>query len=154
MTQILLPRLFTYDWLQLPNEVRLKLVEIFKIPRSGGAVIEDNRVITDGYTQIDLDTITTLAMQAYLDTDETDFAILFKAVLKKIEPELVPPKLHTETQAPVNIKISINEKEYELKETQETKESSDERGTESKGGGSEAPARPRKGKGISHPPQA
>ncbi len=81
-------QLNTVQWLSLPLETRNKLVEIFNIPRSSSTEVEDNRVVSDGYTHHDLAYITIEAMQGFLlDTVENDYFKLFHRVLDAIKPE-------------------------------------------------------------------
>lgn len=86
------------QWLALSPDVRGELKKIFNIPRSSGTVLEDNRVVTDGYTHPDLANITIEKMQDYLKighipTDE--FYGLFTQVLEKIEAEMPAPVVVT-----------------------------------------------------------
>ncbi len=80
----------THDWLALPMNVRLKLREIFKVPRSSHTLVEGNIVKSDGVTYEDLKAITVEKMTAYLGTDYTglpDFINLFNATLEKIKEQ-------------------------------------------------------------------
>lgn len=85
-----------HDWLQLPMDIRQKLAVIFNLNRSGGNILEDNVVISDGYSHKDLAAITVDAMQKYLETYEiNDFVTLFDLVIDKVsykEPEPEPEK--------------------------------------------------------------
>ena len=77
------------QWLELPHETRLKLIEIFKIPRSEGGHITYSMygadVESDGHSHEDLKEITIERMQAYLGSTETDFFDLFNTLLEKIK---------------------------------------------------------------------
>ncbi len=79
------------DWLRLSNETRLKLVEIFSIPRSTGSQMDmiggQGVIKSDGHTHQDLSVITVEKMQLFLNTDESDFLTLFQALIKKLEEE-------------------------------------------------------------------
>lgn len=82
-----------YHWLQLPYELRSVLVEVFNIPKSSGVVMQDSKVLTDGYTQEDLKHITTDKMKEYVGTDvDVDFNELFELTIKKAETELAKRK--------------------------------------------------------------
>lgn len=85
--QIQLP---THEWLKLPMEVRVKLREIFNIPKSEGARVVNNTVESDGHTFRDLQALTVEKMQSYLDSKEDDFVKLFDEVLAKVDAELHP----------------------------------------------------------------
>lgn len=85
--QIQLP---THEWLKLPMEVRVKLREIFNIPKSEGARVVNNTVESDGHTFRDLQALTVEKMQSYLDSKGDDFVKLFDEVLAKVDAELHP----------------------------------------------------------------
>lgn len=82
--------LYPVEWLKVPMEIRVKLKEVFNIPRSKGTVIEDNRVMSDGHTIEDLQAVTIEKMQNYLDSEETDFVQLFNKCVQRIEDEIEP----------------------------------------------------------------
>ena len=67
------------------RETREKLVDIFSIPKSGGVVVEGNRLISDGHTPTDLMAVTVDKMQEFLESPEEDFYKLFIEVIDKIE---------------------------------------------------------------------
>lgn len=77
-------QLSTYQWLQLPEHIRSQLVDIFKIPKSEGAFIQDNKVVSDGHTQRDLKAISIDSMQVFLASSETEFFKLFEAILAEL----------------------------------------------------------------------
>ncbi len=83
-----------HDWLALPMLTRVKLREIFSIPKSTGSLVEGNVVKSDGTTFTDLKAITVEKMQAYLDhTEVDDFVKLFNGCVDKIaeaDKELEP----------------------------------------------------------------
>lgn len=83
-------QLTTTQWLALPIEVRNKLKEVFGIPRSEGAFVQDNKVLSDGHNHRDLSVITMEKMQAYLGVGAmpTDtFYGLFDQVIEKVDAE-------------------------------------------------------------------
>ncbi len=89
-----------HDWLSLPMQTRVRMREIFKIPRSSHTLVEGNVVKSDGMTYEDLKAITIEKMREYLNADpeQTDFVKLFNACVEKIqeldkelEPEKVDP---------------------------------------------------------------
>ncbi len=77
------------DWLAVPMPVRIKLREIFGIPKSQGSLVEGGIVKSDGTTYEDLKAITVEKMQAYLGAGSPtdDFVILFHATIEKIEEQ-------------------------------------------------------------------
>lgn len=75
-----------HDWLALSMPVRIKMREIFHIPKSKGSLVEGNVVKSDGTTYEDLKTITIPKMQEYLESIESDnFVELFNKCVEKIE---------------------------------------------------------------------
>lgn len=88
-------QLSIHDWLELPMEVRVRLRQVFSIPRSEGSRVVDNKVESDGTTYKDLGVVTIEAMRKYLgvpDTEATelDFKSLFEASVFKVKEELSP----------------------------------------------------------------
>jgi hypothetical protein len=76
-------------WLQLPADIRHKLVILFNIPRSGSTVVDYRAsgpvVTSDGYTAPDLQTITLVKMQGLLQSDSDNFYKLFEEVATNID---------------------------------------------------------------------
>lgn len=64
--------------------VRLRLKEIFDVPRSTGTEVHNQTVISDGHTHKDLANITIEKMQAFLETKEKDFFKLWNATAGKV----------------------------------------------------------------------
>ena len=77
--------LSTSVWLSIPQETRWKIANIFGISRSSHFEVQDNRVISDGYTPSNLEGITVDAMQAFTNSKEDDFYKLFTKVIEKVE---------------------------------------------------------------------
>ncbi len=77
-----------HDWLNIPMETRLKLREIFKIPKSQGTWVENSIVRSDGTTHQDLQAVTIEKMQAFTESKEDDFVKLFHATVEKIQEDL------------------------------------------------------------------
>src|SRR5574343_35013 len=81
----MIPQIGQGQWVSLPFETRLKLIDIFGIKRSGGVIMADNRVLSDGHTDKDLSVLNVEAMQKYLGVDEADFFKLFNLVLDRLQ---------------------------------------------------------------------
>lgn len=75
-------------WVSLPVEVRYRIRAIFDIPKSGITEVHDAQVISDGTTHEDFKSLTTEKMQAYLNSDSTDFHKLFDTVIAKVSDEV------------------------------------------------------------------
>lgn len=106
----MLIQLTTTQWLQLPVPVRMKLKEIFAIPRSEGSIVQDNVQTSDGYNHRDLANITVEKMQAYTKTDEQDFYKLFETTLSLLTDEMVKETaIPFETSVPPGVQVQTTE---------------------------------------------
>ena len=117
-------QLTTPQWLSLPISTRMRLVQIFNIPRSQGSLVQDNKVMSDGYTHNDLMHISVEKMQKLLDSDEKDFFKLFADIIADIEAqtEKVPVQQAPEwtlTEIPKDFTVNIGGIEYVLVEKKE-----------------------------------
>lgn len=81
------PHLGISQWVQLPDYIRRRLVELFHVERSGGAVVEDGKLKTDGHTEKDLQAVSIAAMQALVHETSEDYFTLFDKVLELVENE-------------------------------------------------------------------
>lgn len=93
MTTTFTPSLSVAQWLSLPLDVRLKLVEIFQIPRSEGAHVqiggpESTFATSDGRSIKDISLITVEKMQSYLHSTESDFYKLLGILVGSIQGTL------------------------------------------------------------------
>lgn len=79
-------------WLQLPPETRQKVAHALNIRRSGGTVVEGNRVVSDGYTPDDLYEVKVEKLQQFTGSDSTDFYKLFDLAVKMIENPMIEVK--------------------------------------------------------------
>ncbi len=122
-------QLNTVQWVSLPIDIRMRLVQLFNIPRSSGSLVQDNKVVSDGYTHNDLMHISVEKMQKLLDTDEKDFFVLFEQVVKTLEQpatalEVIEPKPQIFSfpwigELPKDLTLNIGGKEYVLVEKKE-----------------------------------
>lgn len=101
------------QWLALSMPVRMRLKEIFNIPRSQGTVVQDNVVLSDGHTHPDLARITIEAMKGFTGSSETEFFTLFEKVIEKIESEKVAQKIETRA-----VPKPLHEKTFKLVEVE------------------------------------
>jgi hypothetical protein len=114
------------QWLSLPINTRMRLVKVFGIPRSQGSLVQDNKVMSDGYTHTDLMRISVESMQKFLDSDEKDFFKLLDDVIATLEAEekmdaALQPQAPawTLTEIPKDFTVNIGGKEYTLVEKTE-----------------------------------
>lgn len=75
----------------LDREVRLHLVDVFNIRRSGVIEIRDQTVVTDGYTLEDLDAITQEAMARYIGSDMGSFMRMWDVTISRANFDMHPP---------------------------------------------------------------
>lgn len=85
--------LLSYNiWLQLPPEVRHKLVTLFDMPRTGRTTVEyraEGAVVTsDGFTPLDLGSISLERMQRLLNSTSDNFYELFEKTVANLDPLL------------------------------------------------------------------
>jgi len=84
--QINLKRQLTqFEWLQLPKEVQFLFKKWFSIPRTGGAIVVNDKVISDGHTNEDLSAVSLGSLQAFLHTDDDHWDNLLKETINKME---------------------------------------------------------------------
>ena len=72
------------QWLALDMSVRLRLKEIFNIPRSEGTSVVSGVVTCDGHTHADLRAITQEKINAFLGEESTDFYGSLEKVIEKV----------------------------------------------------------------------
>lgn len=83
-------KVYVQIWITLDKETREHLSKVFSIPTSGIAEIRDQTLVSDGKTNIDLQSITKEAMEAYVGS-ASDFTRLWELTLAKCRYELHPP---------------------------------------------------------------
>jgi len=69
--------IYERDWVLIPFDTRSKIVELFSIPRTGTTYCIDNDIVSDGYTDDDLVSITIERLQEILKSKSSDFDELF-----------------------------------------------------------------------------
>lgn len=85
-------KIYSQNWVDLPKEVRQRLSEVFGIERTGITEVRDQTVISDGYTNTDLQAITLEKMEEYIGSKET-FHRAWELTLAKVKYELNPPTI-------------------------------------------------------------
>lgn len=75
-------------WTALSSEQRARIRSIFSIPRSSHVEVSDGKIITDGTTSKDFETLTTEKMKSYLKNNSNDFHFLFDLVVAKVQDEI------------------------------------------------------------------
>jgi len=76
------------QWMDLPLEVRAKIIKDFNLERTGKAGIAGNKIVSDGYTQNDISKINLLNLQKVLDSADEDFDIMFADYVDMIQKTL------------------------------------------------------------------
>ena len=77
-------------WVSLPKETREHLIKVFKLVRTGISVVKDQTLVSDGYTEEDLEGISLEKMCEYIGSQET-FMRACELTLGKVHSELHPP---------------------------------------------------------------
>ena len=114
-------KVYQQHWIDLPKDVRQKLAEVFDIERTGITEIRDNTVISDGFTNKDLEAITLPKMTEYIGSDET-FHRAWELTLMKVRSELNPPVMEIgvgSIEDSVRVVESITKQIEELPEVEE-----------------------------------
>src|ERR1051326_8294804 len=78
-------QLTPFEWLQMPKEARDLFIKWFNIPRSGGSIVVNNEVVSDGHTIADLSAVSLQSLQAFLHTDETHWDKLLQLTINQME---------------------------------------------------------------------
>ena len=103
-------QLTPFEWLQMPVEVRSLFIKWFKIPRTGGAIVQGDKVLSDGHTIEDLSVVSLASLQAFLHTDETHWDNLLQFTINKMENyidgELEAASVATENSGPFTPAVS------------------------------------------------
>jgi len=76
------------QWMDLPLEVRAKIIKDFKLERTGKAGIANNKIVSDGYTQNDISKINLLNLQKVLDSADENFDTMFADYVDMIQKTL------------------------------------------------------------------
>lgn len=82
------PGLYASQWMLLSSQVRGRLAEVFELKKTGGSLVQDNKQMSDGYTDKDLEVITIEKMQEFIETKDTDFLTLLTGLRTKVEEEI------------------------------------------------------------------
>lgn len=77
------------EWLKVKPETRMKLKEIFNIPKSSFTIVSDNKVQSDGHTYEDLGVVTVERLQQYTGVDSADLGLLWTETVKLAEKPTV-----------------------------------------------------------------
>ena len=77
--------LFPQEWLALSFYERQKFAETFSVKKSGGVVMQDNTILSDGYSMEDLMAINVESMRKFLESDETDFYKLYQSCIERFK---------------------------------------------------------------------
>lgn len=104
--EIIKSQIYSGMWIPLQYEVKMKIVELFKIPRNGATHVVDGQVQSDGYLDRDLAVLNVLNLQKVLDTDETNLFVLWNDLIAMIETQLTPAIEEIQEQKP-NVEMDI-----------------------------------------------
>lgn len=81
-------------WLQVPAEIRRRIIEEFNLPRTGAThvmmgAMSGNEVLTDGYTHEDLLNLSVVRMQEFLNSETKDVFQLFEELVNSYEKDIL-----------------------------------------------------------------
>jgi hypothetical protein len=106
-------------WLSLSQTTRQSLRILLDIPRSSGAEVFGNTVVSDGFTDSDLATVDLPKLQAYMRSESVNFYELLETLIYRIEHPIVitPPQA---IQAPPSVEDRLEVVEDKVKELEPT----------------------------------
>lgn len=78
-------QLTVFEWLQMPLAVRQLFIKWFNIKRTGGAIVEGSRVVSDGHTIEDLSVVSLKSLQVFLHTEDDHWDKLLHLTINKME---------------------------------------------------------------------
>lgn len=81
---------YQHMWMALPKDIRAHLVIVFDLKLTGITEVIDDRVVSDGYSNTDLQSITLEKMTAYIGSEET-FPRAWELTCMKAKTDLNPP---------------------------------------------------------------
>lgn len=85
-------QIYPHEWIQLSQETRAKLADTFGIKKSGGVMVVDNKIISDGYSPTDLAELSTKVLQEFTNKpQEEDYVKLLNMAIDKINGVHVMP---------------------------------------------------------------
>lgn len=96
-------------WMLLDKDIRKHLVKVFNIPMNGIREIIDDRVISDGYSNADLQAITLEKMIEYIGSEET-FPRAWEMTCAKASKELNPAVIPMADEPKDEVIIETNTK--------------------------------------------
>lgn len=82
------PILSLHTWVSLPTDVRMRVRNLFDIPRSSNVMVNDGRLDTDGTTPEDFKSLTIDKMQLFTGEKSDDFHMLFNRTLEIIQGDI------------------------------------------------------------------
>ena len=78
------------NWLKLPITTRIKLAEIFNIPKIGSTHVSNNTIQSDGYSVATIEeNLSIPSIQKYLDTTEADYLKLWSMLIDRVEGRMI-----------------------------------------------------------------
>lgn len=79
------PQVYPGMFVKIPTDIKLKIIEIFKVPKSGYVHVVDGNIITDGYTEQDLSVLNVSTLKAHLKSKEDDIFKLLNTLIESIK---------------------------------------------------------------------
>jgi regulator of replication initiation timing len=96
-------------WLSLPKEIRQRLVVSLDIPRTGSTEVFGQTIITDGYTDKDLSTVTLDKLQEFMMDKSDNFDKLLETLIQRLQTPIVIPEKKEEILTPIVDFLKENE---------------------------------------------
>jgi hypothetical protein len=110
-------QIYPQEWLAIPTRSREKLAELLSVPKSGGTIMQDNTMLSDGRSMKDLAVINVETMSKLVNSEETDFYKLLEACVKyaneKLEESIKKEVINTRELSIKRIKNTLEELKLE-----------------------------------------
>lgn len=95
-------KLYVPNWMALSKETKDHLIKVFGLVKTGNSEIRDQEVVTDGFTNNDLEGITLSKMAEYTGSPASEsFHRLWEVTLSKVKYELHPPIMDISLKAEI-----------------------------------------------------
>lgn len=78
-------KLYRQTWVGLPQVTRDRLKEIFNLRRDEGSIVNDGKLVSDGFSDEALTSINVESMQRFTGSKLKDFVELFKLTLTMLD---------------------------------------------------------------------
>jgi len=98
-----------FAWVQLPQEVRVRIAAKLKIPRSEPVHIHGGKVMSDGHSSQDLATVSLEKLKEVTKSKLENFDRIFETLVKQVNDEIEKEKPKPVKQKEEDVEINQDE---------------------------------------------